>query len=150
MAKLRAVAVAASALLGPDWVLPTKGRIGGRKGGEKGWREVEVEKRRLRGLVGAVMRRQEEEKREEEREAAAAVARQRTRLTSFWGKDNEEEDEEDEEVLYRTMGGGRGGGRRRKRRLRSRNAIVDKWLVDEEGDDAYADLEDFIMPDEYT
>eukprot|EP00624_Nannochloropsis_granulata_P005640 evm.model.NODE_40039_length_5459_cov_27.804909.1 len=148
--KLGAVAVAAAAFLGPDWVLPTKGR----KGGREGRGEVEEEKERLRTLVGALMRRQEEEKREKEREdqaAAAAAARQRTGLTLFVEEDDEGEDEEqDEEAFYRTMGGGRGGGRRRKRRLRSRNAIVDKWLVDEEGDDAYADLEDFIMPDEYT
>jgi len=33
----------------------------------------------------------------------------------------------------------------RKRRMRSRNAVVDDWLEGEGGDDAYADLEDFLV-----
>ena len=44
--------------------------------------------------------------------------------------------------------GRRGGGRKRKRRLRSRNAVVDEWLADEDGDDQFADLEEFIVQDE--
>lgn len=32
------------------------------------------------------------------------------------------------------------------RRLRSRNTIVDDWLADEDGDDIYADLENFLVP----
>jgi hypothetical protein len=80
------------------------------------------------------------------------AAQQGKGLKSFLEDADEDEDEDEkegeEEELYRTMGGRRGGGRKRKRRLRSRNTIVDKWLADEEGDDAYADLEDFIMPDE--
>jgi len=35
--------------------------------------------------------------------------------------------------------------RGRKVRLRSRNQTVDDWLADEDGTDAYADLEDFIV-----
>lgn len=40
-----------------------------------------------------------------------------------------------------------------KKRTRSRNKIIDDWLddeidVDEEGLDAYADLEDFIVGDD--
>lgn len=35
---------------------------------------------------------------------------------------------------------------RRGPRLRSRNAIVDEWLADEDGDDIYADLENFLVP----
>lgn len=76
------------------------------------------------------------------------------------GDEDEEEDDDDEEgggyggVLgMMSIGGGkssRGGNRKRKRRLRSRNTVVDKWLADEDGSDAYADLEDFIMEDEYT
>jgi hypothetical protein len=42
---------------------------------------------------------------------------------------------------------GRAGGDRRARskRLRSRNTVVDDWLHEEGGDDAYADLEDFLV-----
>lgn len=35
--------------------------------------------------------------------------------------------------------------KRRRARLRSRNAVIDKWLEDENGNDAYADLEGFIV-----
>ncbi|KAH9143647.1 hypothetical protein AeRB84_012366 [Aphanomyces euteiches] len=35
--------------------------------------------------------------------------------------------------------------KRKKRPLRSRHAHIDDWLQDESGDDAYADLEDFIV-----
>ncbi len=36
--------------------------------------------------------------------------------------------------------------RKRKKRLRSRNTAIDDWLGDESGgEDAYADLENFIM-----
>ena len=35
--------------------------------------------------------------------------------------------------------------KRRKKRLRSRNRVIDDWLGDEDGNDAYADLEDFIV-----
>ena len=38
--------------------------------------------------------------------------------------------------------------RRRKKRLRSRNAYVDTHLENESGNDAYADLEDFIVGDD--
>jgi hypothetical protein len=31
------------------------------------------------------------------------------------------------------------------RRLRSRNKVIDHWLGDEDGSDAYADLEDFLV-----
>lgn len=34
--------------------------------------------------------------------------------------------------------------KKRKRRLRSRHPYIDDWLRDEDGSDAYADLEDFI------
>ena len=30
-------------------------------------------------------------------------------------------------------------------RLRSRNKVIDSWLVDEDGSDAFADLEDFLV-----
>jgi hypothetical protein len=43
-----------------------------------------------------------------------------------------------------------GRGRKRKRKLRSRNPVVDRWLQDEDGSDAYADLEGFLAEDEYT
>jgi hypothetical protein len=33
----------------------------------------------------------------------------------------------------------------RGKRLRSRNRVVDAWLGDEDGSDAYADLEDFLV-----
>jgi hypothetical protein len=57
---------------------------------------------------------------------------------------------------YLEVQSGRGGGdrddgatppwkKRRKKRLRSRNRVIDDWLGDEHGDDAYADLEDFIV-----
>lgn len=36
-------------------------------------------------------------------------------------------------------------GRKKRNRLRSRNNIVDSWLSDEEGSDAYEDLEDFLV-----
>jgi hypothetical protein len=58
--------------------------------------------------------------------------------------------EEDEAEGSAAMGPGAARGRKRKRRLRSRNVVVDKWLEDEEGSDAYADLEDFIVEEEYT
>lgn len=32
-----------------------------------------------------------------------------------------------------------------KKRIRSRNKVIDSWLQDETGDDAYADLEDFLV-----
>lgn len=35
--------------------------------------------------------------------------------------------------------------KRKKQRLRSRNNIIDEWLEDEDGQDAYADLEDFLV-----
>lgn len=35
--------------------------------------------------------------------------------------------------------------RRKSARARSRNNVIDKWLGDEEGDDTYADLEDFLV-----
>jgi hypothetical protein len=35
--------------------------------------------------------------------------------------------------------------KRRRTRLRSRNRVIDDWLSDEEGDDAFADLEEFIV-----
>lgn len=35
--------------------------------------------------------------------------------------------------------------RKKRNRLRSRNNIVDSWLSDEEGSDAYEDLEDFLV-----
>lgn len=68
----------------------------------------------------------------------------------------EEEDEEaqrrkeEEDELFELLpqAGRRRGSKRR--RLRSRNTIVDQWLEDEPGDDAYADLEDFIAEDEYV
>lgn len=34
--------------------------------------------------------------------------------------------------------------KKRKKRLRSRHPCIDDWLRDEDGSDAYADLEDFI------
>jgi hypothetical protein len=34
--------------------------------------------------------------------------------------------------------------RKRRKRLRSRHPIIDAFLHEEDGDDAYADLEDFI------
>ena len=37
------------------------------------------------------------------------------------------------------------GGRGQSKRLRSRNKVVDEWLDEEGGDDAYADLEDFLV-----
>lgn len=41
---------------------------------------------------------------------------------------------------------GQGGKRiNKKSRLRSRNKVVDQWLQDEGGGDAYADLEDFLV-----
>lgn len=33
----------------------------------------------------------------------------------------------------------------KNKRMRSRNRVIDDWLGDEAGDDAYADLEDFIV-----
>lgn len=35
--------------------------------------------------------------------------------------------------------------RNRKKRLRSRNSVIDDWLEQEDGADAYADLEDFLV-----
>ena len=35
--------------------------------------------------------------------------------------------------------------RQRRKRLRSRNSVIDEWLDYEAGDDAYADLEDFLV-----
>ena len=35
--------------------------------------------------------------------------------------------------------------RMKKRRLRSRNSVIDEWLEQEDGADAYADLEDFLV-----
>jgi len=55
------------------------------------------------------------------------------------------EDDESDLVQLGLTSGGKG---RKKRRLRSRNAIVDQWLEEENGDDAFADLEDFIAEDE--
>lgn len=34
---------------------------------------------------------------------------------------------------------------KKTKRMRSRNRVIDDWLGDEAGDDAYADLEDFIV-----
>jgi hypothetical protein len=34
---------------------------------------------------------------------------------------------------------------KKKRRLRSHNQTIDEWLSEEDGTDAYADLEDFIV-----
>jgi hypothetical protein len=33
----------------------------------------------------------------------------------------------------------------KKKRLRSRNSVIDEWLEHEDGADAYADLEDFLV-----
>jgi hypothetical protein len=121
-----------SVFLGPDWILPTGGREARR-------REVNKERQRLRGLVAALVARQEELRQE--------VVRRQARITMVT---DEEVEGEEEEELYVSMGKIRKGGCRRKRRLRSRNLVVDRWLMDEDGDDAFADLEDFIMPDEYT
>lgn len=66
-----------------------------------------------------------------------------------WGEDaNDDADEEDltpREYKKKT--------KKTKKRTRSRNKIIDDWLddnidVDEEGLDAYADLEDFIVGDD--
>jgi hypothetical protein len=35
--------------------------------------------------------------------------------------------------------------RKKKQRLRSRNVVVDDWLEQEDGHDAFADLEDFLV-----
>jgi hypothetical protein len=37
------------------------------------------------------------------------------------------------------------GSRKKKQRLRSRNEVVDDWLEQEDGHDAFADLEDFLV-----
>lgn len=42
---------------------------------------------------------------------------------------------------------GQTSNRRHKSNLRSRNAVIDDWLVDENGSDTYADLEDFVVLD---
>ncbi|EWM22311.1 hypothetical protein Naga_101969g1 [Nannochloropsis gaditana] len=121
-----------SVFLGPDWILPTGGLKERR-------REINKERQRLRGLVVALMTRQEELRQE--------VRRRQARKATVT---DEEVEGEEEEELYVSMGKIRKGGCKRKRRLRSRNLVVDRWLMDEDGDDAFADLEDFIMPDEYT
>ena len=48
----------------------------------------------------------------------------------------------------RQLNSSRAKRRRRKKRLRSRNAYVDTHLENESGNDAYADLEDFIVGDD--
>ena len=50
-------------------------------------------------------------------------------------------------LLERQRSARKGGKRkgRKKKRLRSRNKYVDTHLESESGDDAYADLEDFIV-----
>jgi hypothetical protein len=40
--------------------------------------------------------------------------------------------------------------RGKKRRLRSRNAVIDSWLEDEDDADGYVDLEDFLAPNELS
>lgn len=35
--------------------------------------------------------------------------------------------------------------RKKKQRLRSRNDVVDEWLEQEDGQDTFADLEDFLV-----
>ena len=40
---------------------------------------------------------------------------------------------------------GHSTGGRQSKRLRSRNKVVDEWLDEEGGNDAYADLEDFLV-----
>ncbi|RYH22640.1 hypothetical protein EON65_18970 [archaeon] len=34
------------------------------------------------------------------------------------------------------------------KRLRSRNRVIDKWLDGDEGDDAFVDLEDFLVDED--
>ena len=75
-------------------------------------------------------------------------------ITSDEDDDDEYEDDgEDGELrggrvaALSSSRGGLGGaaGRARRLRLRSRNRVVDDWLGDEDGSDAYADLEDFLV-----
>uniref|UniRef100_A0A7S0G0Q5 Uncharacterized protein n=1 Tax=Rhodosorus marinus TaxID=101924 RepID=A0A7S0G0Q5_9RHOD len=45
-----------------------------------------------------------------------------------------------------SIGGDKSAKKRKKRRVRSRNSYVDEWLHEDDGFDAFADLEDFIVP----
>lgn len=40
---------------------------------------------------------------------------------------------------------GRSTSSKASSKVRSRNKVIDAWLCDEDGDDAYADLEDFLV-----
>lgn len=64
------------------------------------------------------------------------------------GEGAEDEEEEEEDSVLPVIG--RQRSKKRKRRLRSRNVVVDRWLEEEDGSDAYADLEDFIAENEIT
>mgnify|MGYP003329364825 CR=1 FL=1 len=43
------------------------------------------------------------------------------------------------EIYYQMI-----NGKEKEQKRNSRNIVIDEWLVDEDGDDAYADLEDFL------
>ncbi len=152
-----------AAARGPDWLLPVEGGGGRRRKGAEG------EKAALCPLAARLVRWHHERLAWEEKENRAPPQQQKTgrrgRDESDSGSGSEEEEEEESEeeedddddydlALLAMRGCGGEGGRKRKRgkkRLRSRNVVVDKWLAEEgEGEDAYADLEDFIMEDEYT
>jgi hypothetical protein len=65
------------------------------------------------------------------------------------GADDDDDDDDDMHYRDKTYLASlqkrayRGFGR--DRRIRSRNPVIDQWLEGEKGDDAYADLEDFVV-----
>jgi hypothetical protein len=61
------------------------------------------------------------------------------------GDDGDQEDKGNGDEKGAMMKGAPGRSRKRQR-LRSRNAFIDEALLEEDGKDSYADLEDFIIP----
>ena len=99
---------------------------------ERGQRNVQDHKhRKAKKCLAAKALRGKRKRSASSRDRIAGLASHLGSLASTSGSNN--------------LSGHSAGSRGQSKRLRSRNKVVDEWLNEEGGDDAYADLEDFLV-----